>query len=151
MYLQRLIADPKIGFNYDYMGSAEYEFGVTAEARVAIAKAYLDGDIGAKLTNLIEVHGKNRSNPVQVRVLAKKSTITQIGDEFALPVLKECFRTDNPKIIGWLKVMPHRAPNLDPLIMIRHHLVDGPARIDQFFDPFIQELRDDGYVPAKAA
>src|SRR3546814_8720923 len=80
MYLQRLIADPKIGFNYDYMGAAEYEFGVTAEARLAIAKAYLDRDIGAKFTNLIEIHGRTRSSPVQARALARTSTIAQRSD-----------------------------------------------------------------------
>lgn len=35
---QRLIADPKIGFNYDYMGAAEYEFGGTREARKHLYK-----------------------------------------------------------------------------------------------------------------
>lgn len=36
---QRLIENPRIGFDYDYMGAAEYEFGATRQAREYLAAA----------------------------------------------------------------------------------------------------------------
>lgn len=36
---QRLVESGKIGFEYDYMGAAEYEFGATYKCRVALEDA----------------------------------------------------------------------------------------------------------------
>lgn len=40
MLLQRMIRENEIGFNYDYMGYAEYEFGATSKSREAIARSF---------------------------------------------------------------------------------------------------------------
>lgn len=36
--MQRLVKDEKIGFNYDYMGYAEYEFGANTIARAEVSR-----------------------------------------------------------------------------------------------------------------
>ena len=45
IFLQRLIVDQDIGLNYDYMGAAEFEFGATADAREALARFHLKGEL----------------------------------------------------------------------------------------------------------
>lgn len=52
---QRLIEGPRIGFEYDYMGAAEYEFGSAGTARKHLAKAprliHLPGKVKVELSD----------------------------------------------------------------------------------------------------
>lgn len=137
MLLQRLVADKNIGFNYDLMGAAEYEFGATRNGRAAIAQAYLKGDISAKRTLFIEAHGSRRSPGVKVAVLARPETLAKIGDEMIVQVVKECFYTDDERIIGWMNV---GQDYVEPMMIIRENVEDMRDRVNDFFRPFIKEM-----------
>lgn len=138
MLLQRLIADPKCGFNYDYMGSAEYEFGSTMRARTDFARHYLAKKITAKRMSFIEQVNRFNGNGharagIDVVVFSTKEIIEGFSDELTIQVTQETFRTDNPKIIGWMKVDVNGAPPA-PLFIVRADV--DLTSVDKFFkDP----------------
>lgn len=139
MLLQRLIADPKCGFNYDYMGSAEYEFGATALARTDFARQYIAGNIAAKRMTFIEQVNRFNGNGharagIDVVVYSTKEVIEGFGDELTIQVTKETFRTDNPKYLGWMKVTGPRSTPPAPLFIVRADV--DLTNVDKFFkDP----------------
>lgn len=143
MLLQRLIADPKCGFNYDYMGSAEYEFGATTLARTDFARQYLAGNIAAKCMTFVEQVNRFNGNGharagIDVVVYSTKEVIEGFGDELTIQVTKETFRTDNPNILGWMKVAGPRSTPPAPLFIVRANV--DRKRVDQFFQPPIDYL-----------
>lgn len=140
MLLQRLVTDDKIGFNYDYMGSAEYENGATKKGRTAIAQAFLDGKIKAKATNFVEMIGPNHDTGIPVVVMGLAETIDSIGDELEIRVFKETFRTRDKNMVGWMNVAWH-GHELNPLLIVRADLSDAQERINKFFGPVIGELK----------
>ena len=140
MYLQRLVADKEIGFNYDYMGSAEYEFGATLNGRSAFARAYLEGDIAAKKTLFVEKFYGSLSKPVEVVVMGRKKDIEAIGAEMVISVTKESFRTESSKIIGWMNV---GRESCTPFFIMRADLADAGKRIESFFAPAIEAIKEE--------
>ena len=140
MLLQRLITDNNVGFNYDYMGAAQYEFGATTNGRTKFAQAYLEGNIAAKkmkfveLINMFNGNGHSR-RAIDVVVYTTKEALATMGDTFTAQVTKEHFRTDDPKIVAWMSVGIPNGREFAPLFIVR----DDPemiARVDLFFkDP----------------
>lgn len=118
MFLQRLKADEKVGFNYDYMGAAEYEFGATANGRVALAKLFIEGKMHAKRIQFVEVHHGHESRPIEVLAIGAEESLKALGNPARIPVIKEPFRTDDAKLIGWMNVGFDR-DRTTPLLLAR--------------------------------
>lgn len=145
MFLQRLVEDDKTGFNYDYMGRAEYEFGVTFAARRALAEAHLDEKIKVKILNFVEVIGKNESKPVEVAVLADDKAFSLLnieGETLRIKVTGESFRTGSPNIIGWMNIENDDFGNVIPLLMVRTSADDLSNRIEKFTREIINKIRN---------
>lgn len=141
MLLQRLIADKDIGFNYDYMGSAEYEFGATRNGRMELAQAFLDGEIVARVLQVSEVYtSKDPGKCIEVVALGRQSMLDALESNPRIRISKESFRFDNPNIIGWMNV---GSDKIEPLIMIRTSVEDSQQRINDFIQPFIDGLREE--------
>lgn len=141
MLLQRLIADKDIGFNYDYMGSAEYEFGATRNGRMELAQAFLEGEIFARVLKVSEVYNpKDPGKSIEVVALARKSMLDMLEANPRIRISKESFRFDNRNIIGWMNVGTDK---IEPLIMIRTSVEDSQKRINDFIRPFIDGLREE--------
>ncbi len=141
MLLQRLIADKDIGFNYDYMGSAEYEFGATRNGRMELAQAFIDGEIVARVLQVSEVYNsKDPGKNIEVVALGRKNMIDALEASPRIRISKESFRFDNPNILGWMNV---GADEVEPLIMIRTSVEDAQKRINDFIRPFIDGLREE--------
>jgi len=136
MYMQRLRTDETVGFNYDYMGAAEYEFGATKNGRMAIAQAYIDGTIKAKLVKVREDNGPEH----EMIILAPEKFLADCDDVFHFTRLKERMRLDDPRIIAWMNVKWDRVDI--PLMLVR---TDVPTwRVDKFFKDPIDYLRAGG-------
>ena len=82
MLLQRLIDNPITGFNYDYMGAAEYEYGATSHGRTGLARAWLEKDFTAQKVMFIETVRDRKSAPIEVLVMGRPETIHSIPAEF---------------------------------------------------------------------
>jgi hypothetical protein len=146
MYLQRLIEDDKTGFNYDYMGRAEYEFGATMNARKALAAKHLDGEIQVRILNFIEIIGKNESKPVEVAVLAPEGTFCLLDiedDTLRIKVTGEPFRTASPNIIGWMNIEEDDCGTVIPMLMVRTDADDISNRIEKFTSGLIRKMREE--------
>ena len=142
MLLQRLIVDREGGLNYDYMGASEYEYGAIAHGRTTFAQAYLDGNIVAKRVKFVELivpfrgNGQSRA-AIDVVLFSVPEVIATLGDTFTAQVTKEHFRTDDPKIVGWIHVgwpdtENHKRKPLTPLLIVRAD-PDMIAKVDCFF------------------
>lgn len=128
---QRLTQDPNIGFNYDYMGSAEYEFGANWRARVYLAKA--------EETVLVSGRVKEGKRSVSCVFIMKK------GDEQkAIPVMraladgtninKGAMMYDKPPA-GWLI--------LDPVPMLCYlDGSDGKERAEKFMANTLEQMAE---------
>jgi hypothetical protein len=140
MYLQRLVADDKSGFNYDYMGSAEYEFGATRKTRSKIAYYFARGNISAKRISFVErMWNGSRLKPVDTVIIGRKDYISSLDDELVIKISKEAFRTQSTDIIGWMNVDPYR--EAEPFVIVRADLPDVQKRIDMFFGDFIKAAK----------
>lgn len=145
MLLQRLNKDDTAGFNYDYMGSAEYEYGSTRKGRVAIARLFLEGKMCARSVKFQEVIGKNEFEPIGVLAIGTSEALDKLGNPMKIRVTQESFRTREEDIVGWLHVSMDEE-DFDPLMMIR---LDMPAdeihvRVEQFLADPIKYLKEDG-------
>lgn len=149
MLLQRMILDDLLGLNYDYMGNAHYEGGATYNGRLAIAQAFIDGQMTSKLSNLYEVHGKYVSEPVPVVVMCRQAVVDKIGDAFKVQVLFESLRTTDKNIVAWLNVGHEK--NVEPLLILRADLDNAGDRVDKFFANFVEGLRAQAAEAAEAA
>lgn len=146
MFLQRLIADKDIGFNYDYMGYAEYEFGATPNSRTRLAELYLQNNLASIGVTMVEQFGRSNSKPFDVVVIASKDDIAYINHQrdkdaqkrWYVTVDKTSMRSDNAKIIGWMSV---RIPK--PIFIIRQDLKDRGPQFEAFMTPFVEELTID--------
>lgn len=139
MLLQRLTLDDRIGFNYDYMGAAEYENGATRVGRTAIAQAFIDKTIEARPIQFIETYGKYRSEPVEVIAMGTAETLDRLGPVAEINAWKEAFHTNDKKIVGWMNVGWDRA---EPLILLRTDTADLQSRVNQFFADPISWLQE---------
>jgi len=143
MLLQRLVADPDIGFNYDYMGSAEYEFGATRRGRMALAQIFVEDRMVARRVAFVEQFGFNTFDPIQVLALGSADMLDGLGDPMTIRAYKEAFRTRSPDIIGWMNVSQDRA--VKPLLLVRLGADPGEAqdRIGKFLKDPIEALRNE--------
>lgn len=130
MLLQRLIKDSDCGFNYDYMGYAEYENGATANGRVKLAETFVDGRLVARQINF---HG------VPVLALGSESIINEIGAAFNPNISKTSFRVDDPKIVAWMQV-GWFGQGFEPLLMVRLSL--GGDEISKCVQSFLDRAID---------
>ena len=134
-YMQRMRLCEKVGFNYDYMGSAEYEFGATMEGRLAIAKAFIEGDIKSRL---IEVRDEQTS--VELLMMARSEFVDSMGDIMDFGRLKEPMHLlDKWDTVAWLSVKWEQPT---PLFLVRPHVKDIQRRVNRFFEPAIQHLKE---------
>ncbi len=144
MLLQRLVRENEIGFNYDSMGRAEYEFGATSKSREAIARAFLANDLESRVVTLVEQYGKCQKAPIEVVVIANKEAISYIDHQcrkdlnrhWYVEVSKSSMRSDNDKIVGWMSV---HTPN--PIFIIKTSLENRGQRFEQFIQPFVDQIQ----------
>ncbi len=141
MFLQRLTHDDTSGFNYDHMGSAEYEFGVTRDARTAMAKLFISDGMKARAIDFVEKIGKNESSPVLVLALGSEETLDKLGNPAIIQVTKEPFRTSNRNINGWMLVDPENK-DVTPLMLLRV-TDDVQERLGKFLKDPIAALREE--------
>lgn len=140
MLLQRLIADPEIGFNYDYMGAAEYEFGATAQARFNIAEAFDRDQLASRKIDFIECIGPNELPPVKVIAIGRGAELDEIGPVAKIHVTKGPFHTRYPDVVAWMRVSPYdeKAP---PLLLIRADIDDPLGRGDRFIEDALSVIQ----------
>lgn len=135
MLLQRLTKDSDCGFNYDYMGYAEYENGATANGRVKLAETFVDGQLVARRINF---HG------VPVLALGSEAIINEIGAVFNPSISKTGFRVEDPKIVAWIQV-GWFGQGFEPLLMVRLSLggEEISARVQSFLDRAIDHVKSE--------
>jgi hypothetical protein len=144
MLLQRLVRDETAGFNYDYMGAAEYEFGATRNGRGALATAFIEGKLHARPIQFREVHYGSVLPPVNVLAVGSKEVIDNIvAAGGKISVIKETFRTNDSNIVGWMNV-GWEMRRTTPLLLVRQslHPADITARTKKFLEPFIEQARE---------
>lgn len=131
MFLQRMIAATDDSgtptLNYDCMGSAEFEGGVTATARIALSETQMAGRLSGKHIRLFAKWGVSTYGPVDVAVFGDKAVIERLGTnpskgyavgDLLVSCEKENARLDNDRIIGWLNVSP-LGRSSEPLLFLR--------------------------------
>lgn len=144
MLLQRLVKDETAGFNYDYMGSAEYEFGATRNGRGALALAFINSNFHARVIDFREVHYGSVLPPVTVIAMGSKDAIDDLAAAGGkISVIKETFRTNDSNIVGWMNV-GWEMRRTTPLLLVRQslHPADITARTKKFLEPFIEQARE---------
>ena len=142
MLLQRLINDPASGFNYDYMGAAEYENGATKNGRIALARLYLAGNFVARRIQLAEKMGRMTSPPISVLAMGSAETLDRLGDQATIKITKAPLRIRQASYSGWMNV-GDSVENTEPLMFVR---LDAPEeeivmRVRQFLDDPIKGER----------
>lgn len=143
MLLQRMIADNEIGFNYDYMGYAEYEFGATSKSRESLTRSFIANDLQSRVVTLVEYFGRSYSEPIEVVVLGNKETINYIDHQrekdlnknWYVPVDKSSMRGDNDKIVGWMSVHTHMT-----VFIIKTSLADRGERFEKFIGSWVDQI-----------
>lgn len=131
MLLQRLISDEKIGFNYDYMGSAEFEWGGQRNTRAVLATAWRDGTIKAAKTVLKTQHG----DAVPMVVFGTPKDLEKIGPELVVMLQKSGLHADDERIRGWLTVdYPLH------LVFVRDGDKAAMTALEQYLQPFVDEM-----------
>lgn len=143
MLLQRLVTDEDVGFNYDYMGAAEYEYGATRNGRLALARLFLDDKMCARKIKVSESIGRMKGEPITVLAIGSAETLDALGNPAVLPVTKEAFRLHQAKYAGWMHVGP--SEEVEPLLFVR---CDMPGeeisqRVQSFLKEFIDGLRQE--------
>ena len=141
MLLQRLVTDENVGFNYDYMGAAEYEFGATRNGRLALARLFVEDKMSARKIQLHEKIGKMKGEPITVLAIGSAETLDTLGNPAVLPVTKEAFHLHQAKYVGWMHV--GHSEQVEPLLFVR---CDMPGeeisqRVQSFLKEFIDGLK----------
>jgi hypothetical protein len=144
MLLQRLIADKDSGFNYDYMGSAEFEFGATSIAREALARLVMRKKLAARESRFFVKWGRTTHGPIDVYVFGLQKTLDDIGIaplpgtkvpyDLLVTADKENARMDNDRILGWMSVRS------DSPILILRRTEDNLDRGNKFLQMFINQI-----------
>lgn len=123
---QRLIESPRIGFEYDHMGAAEYEFGSNKQARMHLASA----------PSLIRLPG-------QVKVSTTETTynctfIVSSKDEAKARKMIEALgkgEYQNKGVMAYSSRLPLGWLILDPVPALVHMIGDdGAGRAQSFLD-----------------
>lgn len=141
MLLQRLVVDPKIGFNYDYMGYAEFEFGATTTARTALAELWLDKAMCTAAVSL-----KTQDEQVDVAVFGSADVIARLTPVTTIRWEKSGLRVDQPKIVGWMGV--HSLPVIFLRDVERRVQID---RLERFLRPAVDWLEEQRAVKEPVA
>lgn len=131
MLLQRLISDENIGFNYDYMGSAEFEWGGQRNTRASLAAAWRDGKIKAGKTVLKTQHG----DVVPMVVFGTEKDLSKIGPELVIMLQKSGLHAEDERIRGWLTV--DQAANL---VFVRDGDREAMKALEKYLQPFVDEM-----------
>lgn len=112
LYMQRLLQNPNVGFDCDYMGSAEYEFGATKTGRLALARLAKDEKLLKKPMWISEDKGK----PIEVIAYSHAEFFAE-NEKIHFENLKESMRLDKSNILGWMAV--HWDKISVPLLLVR--------------------------------
>lgn len=132
MLLQRLISDEKIGFNYDYMGAAEFDFtNGQRNTRASLAAAWRDGKIKAVKTVLKTQHG----DVVPMVVFGNEKDVAQFGPEHVIMLQKGRLAADNSTIRGWLTV-----DQAVSVVFVRDGDSEAMKALELFLKPFVDEM-----------
>lgn len=100
---QRLVSEEAIGFNYDFMGYAEFEYGAPRDARSEIASFWVNNKISAKKVEFTGTMGRMKTKFPAV-IVGEKEYLDSLSSNFKSSVDKTGMREDNPKILGWMTV-----------------------------------------------
>lgn len=143
MLLQRLISDDKIGFNYDYMGSAEFEFtDGQLNTRAILASAWREGSIKAVKTTLKTQHG----DVIPMIVFGTADDLAKIGAEYFVTLQKSTLRASSERIRGWLTV---DAPV--HLVFVRDGDREAMKALELFLKPFVEEANAISRIASRLA
>ncbi len=137
--LQRMIADEKIGFNYDFMGSAEFENGSTTRARAELAGFMLDGMMTARRISFKGTWGVTKVKFPAI-VIGEKNFIEQMKPELSVTMEKGFMRDKDDTILGWMVV----DADYNKIFILRED-DNYPANIDRlekFLKPFADQIAD---------
>jgi hypothetical protein len=137
--LQRMIADKDIGFNYDFMGFAEFENGSTTRARAELAGFMLDGKMTARRINFKGTWGVTKVK-FPIILIGEKQFIDQMKPELSVTMEKGFMRDQDETILGWMIV----DTDYNKLFILRDD-ANYPANIDRlekFLKPFADQIAD---------
>lgn len=127
-FFQRLILDRKFGFNYEYMGYAEYEIGVIKGAMTELARLFVAGE----LEGFVGQAQPFGCNPLQVCGFCEKGKVN-----VAVSFLKD-FRNKGPfevpATVAWMNIR-------FPLLLLRDP--EFIPRVDLFLKPFVDGIRSE--------
>lgn len=130
MLLQRLVSDDKIGFNYDYMGAAEFEMDGQRNTRAVLAGAWRKSTIKAVKTTLKTQHG----DAVPMVVFGTAGDLEKVGPEFFVNLQKSTLRANDDKVRGWMTVS---APV--HLVFVRDGDREAMKALELFLKPFVEQ------------
>ena len=139
--MQRLIADENTGFNYDYMGYAEFEFGAPGRSRLQLAKYWLDNNITARK---IKMNVSKRPTQYEMVIIGETANVNAFTTEevnaFRLHPDKTGLRYENEDIIGWVSLHSY-----SPLLFLRDdkNLNANLERLEKFLKPAAEAIKED--------
>lgn len=137
--LQRMIADENIGFNYDYMGAAEFENGATARARGELAGFMLDGQMTARRVNFKGTWGVTKVKFPAI-VIGEKRYVDQMKPELSVTMEKGSMRNQDENILGWMIV----DKDCSKLFILRddENYPVNINRLEKFLKPFADQIAE---------
>lgn len=138
--LQRMIADKEIGFNYDSMGFAEFEYGATGRARGELAGFMLDGKMTARRINFKGTWGITKVKFPAI-VIGEKEFVDNMKPDFSVTMEKGFMRNDDEKILGWMIIGDHS----HKLFIIRDdkNYQENIDRLEKFLKPFADQIAEE--------
>lgn len=144
-YLQRLILDKACGFNYDFMGYAEFEGGATLNGRTAMADGLVNKimaakELDVKFYNIMNTGERGYQKPVPCIVIATVTALAAVRDTIEVRWEKTGPRQENDRIVGWMTVWRDSHPEDTPMLILKKDVPDMQTRINQFFDPIMKDL-----------
>lgn len=137
--LQRMIADENIGFNYDYMGAAEFEHGATTRARGKLAGFMLDGQMTARRVNFKGTWGVTKVKFPAI-VIGEKRYVDQMKPELSVTMEKGSMRNQDENILGWMIV----DKDCSKLFILRddENYPVNINRLEKFLKPFADQIAE---------
>lgn len=139
-HVQRLVKDDKVGFNYDYMGYAEYEGGTTGMARFSFAECYVEGKTKAQRVTL-----RDSQDPLNKKIdcviIGHPVIVDKLGGDICVRNAKGHLGLNDDSVVAWMPVIPW-SPMDEPLLIIRADLTDMQQRVTDFYKQPIEMLRN---------
>jgi hypothetical protein len=137
--LQRMIADEKIGLNYDNMGYAEFEFGATARARAELAGFMLDGKMTARHVNFEATRGVTKISFPAI-VIGEKEFVDNMKPDLRVTMDKTLMRNESKDILGWMMIGDHS----HKLFILRNdeNYKANIDRLEKFLKPFADQIEE---------